>query len=49
MIYEYIAAVCAVEYLRHRASSSLIIYESLGAVCAVESVRHPCQQVVDDL
>jgi len=41
MISESLGAVCAVESMCPRDSSSLIIYESLGAVCAVEYMHHP--------
>jgi hypothetical protein len=41
VIYECLGAVWAVESLRHRDSSSLLISESLGVVLSVESMRDP--------
>jgi hypothetical protein len=48
MIFESLGAVWAVESMRPRATSSLMISESLGAVWPVESLRRLCYQFVDD-
>jgi hypothetical protein len=48
MISESLGAVWAVQYMRPRDISALMIFESVGAVWAVESLRRPSYQFVDD-
>jgi len=48
MISESLGAAWAVQSMRPRDSSALMIFESLGAVWGVESLRRPCYQFVDD-